>query len=183
MRFIVRGFDIFAAPLFKIDSEGRQVFFPWGFWGSGYVIADAEAAARLRRIVRTTWMVFFLVGIPVITLFARAETLTDFLAFVAIGSLSGLGMSLWFRWLARGLPRADLRLSMREAQDAQTRAMGRSGLLVMLALSLMLIVLGAVAIAIGGREGVWLGTILIAMFGACLAVFLWQWRRLQRLGG
>ena len=70
---------------------------------------------------------------------------------------------------------------MREAQDARTRAMGRGGLLVMLAMSLLLIGVGCLAIAVGGPDGHWAGSLLIAMFSGCLVVFVWQWRRLQRL--
>lgn len=183
MRFIVRCFDIFAAPLFKSDRGGRPVFFPWGFWGPGYVLPSQEAAERLRRSVRTSWAVLFLLGIPVISLIVLQAMAGDFLGFVAIGGAAGLGMSLYFRSMTRGMERSDTRLSMREAQDAKIQAMGRSGLRVMSALSLVLMVLGGAVLVGGGRDSVPLASAMVAIFGACVGAIAWHWRRLKRIGG
>lgn len=181
MNFVARWFDIFAAPLFKTDHEGRDVFFPWGVWGAGYILEDRRAADRLRKLVRGTWMAFFFIGIPILTQFVHVGTGRQLVVAGIVGAGFGLGASAWFKWQVRGRPRSDLRMSLREAQDAQTLAMGRGGLLIMLTLSLLLIALGVMAIAVGGRDGTWIGGLLIAMFGGCLGVFFWQWRRLGRL--
>ena len=182
MKSIARWFDFFAAPLFKTDRGGRSVFFPWGFWGSGYVLTSPEVAERVRCTVRATWAVFFLVGLPVFSLFARSAVAGDYLGFVILVG-AGVGMSLWFRWLARDMARSDLRLSMREAQDLQIQAMGRGGLRAMLLLSVGLLALGLAVLAAGGRDGVLIGGALVVVFGACLGGFMWQWRRLKQLGG
>lgn len=44
---------------FKSDSGGKQVFYPWGVFGKGYVLPDAAAEGKLRRFIRVHLMVAF----------------------------------------------------------------------------------------------------------------------------
>ena len=45
-------FDALASSSFKIAQDGRRLFFPWGIFGSGYVIGPEEAFVRLRQQVK-----------------------------------------------------------------------------------------------------------------------------------
>lgn len=37
--FLKNGKDL---DHFQLDSQGRKLFFPWGFWGSGFVVENQE---------------------------------------------------------------------------------------------------------------------------------------------
>ncbi|MDX2155220.1 MAG: hypothetical protein SFW09_01825 [Hyphomicrobiaceae bacterium] len=181
MRTVSRLLDIFIEPLFRTDPEGRQVFFPWGVWAAGYVLPDAVTAESMRRTLRTTWLVFFLVGIPLAILLMPLRDPVDLLPVIAASAIVSLAMLGWFRWLARDLQRSSMKLPLREAQDAQTRAMGRTGILAMMVLSLILMALGVATLVTAGHDRRWIGGLLIGMFGLCLVVLAWHWRRLSRL--
>ncbi len=172
MNAFMRFFDSFASPLFSEDAEGRQVYFPSGAWGAGYLPKDAAAADKLRTKVRYSFIVFFVVVLPVVIQFIPLDNPGDvpFLMGVSIGI--GLIFNIVLRFYALGLQRSDARITFGEARQRHLKTLGRGWLIAMIILSLPLIGLGAAILAIGEPEAAWLGWTLIAMFGACLVTFI-----------
>ena len=44
-------FDALTKASFKPDADGNTVFFPYGAWGKGRLIADADSAEQLKKFV------------------------------------------------------------------------------------------------------------------------------------
>jgi hypothetical protein len=44
-------FDSLFDGLFKKDSKGKSFFYPWGFFGKGYILPDAETKQKMLDII------------------------------------------------------------------------------------------------------------------------------------
>lgn len=181
MNAFMRLFDSFAAPLFGEDSEGRQVYFPSGIWGFGYFLKDAEAAEKMRRRVRMTFLFFFVLIIPIFNKIVPLNSPKDIPLLLGACASAGLFLYILLRWYARGLPRSNTRMTYREASERQVRTLGRGWLIAMTILQVPLIGLGVAVVAIDDPEMKWLGWSLIAMFSACLILFILKLRDYARM--
>ena len=181
MNAVMRFFDSFAAPLFGEDPEGRQVYFPSGIWGSGYVPKDAEAADKLRHRVRMSFLIFFVFIIPVFPQIIPLNTPSDIPLLLGASVSVGLMFHMLLRWYARGLPRSNTRMTLREANARHIKSLGRGWLIAGIILSLLLIGLGIAVVAIDTPGMKWLGWLLIAMFSACLVGFIVNLRSHARM--
>ncbi len=181
MNVFMRFFDSFAAPLFGPDAEGRQVYYPSGAWGSGYIPEDAQAADKIRRRVRMSFMIFFIFIVPAFTRIIPLNTPSDIPLLLGASVSMGLMFSFLLRWYARGLPRSNTRMTLREASARHVKSLGRRGLIAMIILSLPLIGLGIAVVAIDDPDMNWLGWVLIAMFSACLVAFIVKLRSHARM--
>ena len=113
----MRIFDSLWDNYFKKDEEGRNVFFPFGILGSGYLV-DNVLEQRSRLFMNCT----FAVGMPgliwlVIQIFTADVTTQTALAYLLI-ILAYLGViPLGLKILIRGAPKSDLKLSYEEAVE------------------------------------------------------------------
>src|SRR5512137_2958826 len=48
---VVGYFDALSGSGFKKDERGRSVFYPWGVFGKGRVLPDAETEKKVRAFV------------------------------------------------------------------------------------------------------------------------------------
>jgi hypothetical protein len=97
---------------FKRDSEGRLLFFPWGF-GAGRIVPDVVVEQRLRQGCRWLTIGIFVVIVPILAFFNGFTQLkgVDFLWFMLGCVVVGFMSQLYPVWLSRGLVRSDERLS------------------------------------------------------------------------
>lgn len=59
-------FDTFSTGFFKISSQGDCLYYPWGFFGSGYIVEDYwKTRLQSRRLGRLTLWVLFAFAVPV----------------------------------------------------------------------------------------------------------------------
>jgi hypothetical protein len=178
MRFLMRYFDSLTNPLFKQDAEGRHVFFPMGVLAAGRTLPDADAAEVMRRRVRGMYMAFFCVVIPIVGGAAGVIGRTDWRVSIGFGLVAGLLMSGCMLYLARGLPRSDVRLTLGEAQQAQSRALGRGWIKTLLVMSSVFVAGGMAMALIETGSSRLMGLFAAVFFAACAAVF---WRQLRML--
>lgn len=40
-----------ADKSFKVDESGRTVFFPWGYFGKGYILVDKAQEEKIRKVI------------------------------------------------------------------------------------------------------------------------------------
>jgi hypothetical protein len=179
MRFFTRYFDSLTDPLFKQDADGRHVFFPAGVLAGGRALPDAAAAEVLRRRVRAAYIGFFCVVIPIAGGAAGLAGQTDWRVATAFGLVAGLLMWGYMLFLARGLPRSDARLSIREAQQVQSRALGRGWIKTLLVTASVLVLGGLATVLMEAGSARLTGLFAAIFFGACAVVF---WRQLRMLG-
>lgn len=125
-------FDGMIAGLFRPEeATGRTIFFPNGVIGRGYVLPDAAAEQRVRRIMR--WV---MIGTLAMTVGGMQVLLAVFgqpMAWpwepwaIAIAGLA-VFTTIWStikRRLIAGLPVSDQRLTFSEAFTAQTLGLPR----------------------------------------------------------
>jgi hypothetical protein len=63
-----------ATGFFKTKDDGSRVFFPWGFWGRGYIITSDKEFERLHEQMSAWFTVLSLLGMPVIVWIMAFET-------------------------------------------------------------------------------------------------------------
>lgn len=80
-------FDTFSTGFFKLSEAGDCLYYPWGFWGSGYLVQDYwKTRNESRRLGRLTIWVLFAFAIPAgffhaYWLFLVAAVILQFLQF------------------------------------------------------------------------------------------------------
>jgi hypothetical protein len=154
MQILRRYLDGMVEPMFKRDASGRMLFFPVGMFSQGRVLPDDAAADRVRSGVRLSYLIAFLIVIlGVIVLLRTAKTVSP--AVIAVGALAGgiLGglQALFHLALVRGLPLSDERLRYGDVLAAQSSAMGSGWMTALFAMSAVLTVGSAAALAIDPR--------------------------------
>jgi hypothetical protein len=100
------------ALYFKSVSNGQKLFFPWGYWGRGYVVASDHDFERLRRQLRASQRFCTLLAVvllPVVMI--QQNWILAFCCFVAF--LFAFA-AVWTRHLVAGLERTNERLSPQE---------------------------------------------------------------------
>jgi Ca2+/Na+ antiporter len=155
-------FDALTSSCFETAQDGRKLFFPWGVWGRGYVVASEQDYERLRRQVKA-YMVVALVPI-IVTAALRA-----YVGALVIAMLLVVFYLVWMRFLLRGLLPSDERLSVQDSMTAQARAHSAAGLWLLEIGALAFVGLGIVIIVID--PGNWLIALgSIVFFGFCAGV-------------
>jgi hypothetical protein len=129
-------FDGLTSANFKTAQDGRKLFFPWGYLHRGYVLASEQDAERIRKQLKTYYVVLIaaIIGTSMIH------------AFIVSAAVAGLGMivyGIWARRQVAGLQPGGESMSFGESAAAQARAYGARRLWMMEACSLLLAAGGA----------------------------------------
>ena len=155
-------FDALTNSCFKTAQYGRKLFFPWGVWGRGYVVASEQDYERLRRQVKA-YMVVALVPIIV------TAALQAYVGALVIVVLLVAFYLVWMRFLLPGLLPSDERLSVQDSMTAQARAHSAAGLWFLEIGALAFVGLGIMIIVIDpGNWLIALGSIIF--FGFCAGI-------------
>jgi hypothetical protein len=176
IRGIAMGyFDAVTSAFFKTAADGRRLYFPWGSWGRGYVLASEHDYERLRRQIKI-WQIAILVVIflaPIITPIIRdqygAIGSPAFVAPAIVVLLLGFQW-LWSRSVVKHLQPSDERLSWQENMATQARLLG-PGWLWLMEIVALVFVAGGIGIIVS-YPSAWLpGFALTVLFGCCAAIF------------
>jgi len=183
IRSMVTDFlDKIVDARFKRDTQGRLMFFPWGF-GAGRLVLDAAVEARLRRACRRLMIAMFAVAIPVMSAFNGFYQLTGlaFLGFFAACTAIGFASQLYPAWLSRNLPRSDERISYPAAMMQSLDRFGRKFLVFGLMTSIMFTAVAAAMLAFppegaANPVGMMTGVLVFAPLAFVYAFALWRRR-------
>jgi hypothetical protein len=154
-------FDGLASSSFKATEDGQMFFFPWGTFGSGYVVASVAAFDRLRQYVK--------VYVTVSLLLTIAGVLWNGLLGGIVASLVLVTpYVLWARFECRHLVRTNERLSLQESVTAQARAYSTLSLSILTLIGSMFVAVG-MAIIVLDPESWLLASGVIVFFGLATA--------------
>lgn len=107
-------FDGLVGVYFKTAQDGGKLYFPWLYWGRGYVIASEQDGDRLRQKLKNYKVITLIVAVMV------GVWQNYVAAFIAAALLVGF-YAVWTRHLVAGLPTAGEKLSLREAAHSIAR--------------------------------------------------------------
>jgi hypothetical protein len=163
-------FDGLTNASFRKDSQGRDVFYPYGIYGRGRIVPDAETAQRLRSSIKRLYILLMAILPPAIVIIRLAQlSLVYLLLLVLAGAAISTG---YVRRLARGMPYSDERLTYRESLQNALRGYSRLSLVLLAILSAVFVALGVFILSLDPAENLWLALVLILFFGLGLLVFL-----------
>ncbi len=152
-------FDGLTSGNFKTAQDGRKLFFPWGYLGRGYVLASEQDGERMRRQLKTYYVVM-LVAI-VATSGTRA-----FILSAAVAALAIVFYAIWAgRQVARLQPAGEA-MSFRESSASQARAYGARSLWLLEICSLLFVAAG-IFIYVTDPTSRPMALLTLVFFGCC----------------
>ncbi len=131
---------IFVNQSFQKDATGKTLFYPWGFFGKGYLVENEAAEQVLRRFIRVS-EILMLVGV------IGAFILNPVWGVIA------LPVSVGFFWLALRKMVAKQKLKIAKSSKYSLQYLARSisyKRLVLVILSLTGIILLAIVVLVAG---------------------------------
>src|ERR671932_553050 len=154
-------FDGLIEGNFKTAADGQRLFYPWGVWGKGRVLADAHTEQRIRRFLK----VYYMVSLPLVIITVTTSQFSGFYyALVLIPAfvlVYGVGILL----LTRRLLATSERLRWSESLANSGRAHSGAMLWLMFIVCI-LFVIGGLGMILDLQE-VGMGLLSILFFGAC----------------
>jgi hypothetical protein len=164
-------FDALTSYAFKTAPDGRRLFFPWGWFGRGYIIGSGLDYERLRQRIKNYHIVAMVLTIG-------ALALLGLLAGLVVAAAMTLFYFAWTRYLRRGLQPSDETLSLQESIILQARAQSPVRLWIGEIFSIALVA-GGILILVSDR-GKWpiaIAAIVIFGLGAVASTFMLVLRR------
>lgn len=155
-------FDGLTSGSFKTAQNGQKLFFPWGYLGRGYVLASDQDAERLRRQVKTYYVVML------VAIVATSGT-HAFILSAAVAALAIVFYAVWARRQVARLQPAAEAMSFRESSVSQARAYGARKLWMLEASSLLFVAIG-VFIYITDPTNRPMALLTLIFFGCCAGV-------------
>jgi hypothetical protein len=158
-------FDALSGSGFKKDEQGRSVFYPWGVFGKGRVLPDAETEKKVRAFV----VRYYVISIVLLAIAGVGFGWVYALALVPL-------LMIWYHFKSRAMiaacPEAGDKLTLKESYVNSSRALNRKVLWSFLILSVLFAVGGLLILLVGtsGYDRIHGGGILL-FFGLCAVVF------------
>jgi hypothetical protein len=128
-------FDGLTSGSFKTARDGKKLFFPWGYLGRGYILASDHDAERLRRQLKTYYIVM-LVGI------VATSGVHAFITSAVVAGACIVFYAIWARRQVAGLQPASEAMSFSESSASQARSFGPRALWLLELCSLLFVVVG-----------------------------------------
>jgi hypothetical protein len=157
-------FEGLVAGNFKTAADGQRLFYPWSVWGKGYVLPDAHAEQRIRKLLK----IYYMVWLPlVIIIVSIASSFGFYYAFAYAFALIPVGLLVYgvvVRSLTQRLLISGERLRLTESLTLSASAYSRAILWFVLLVCTLFIISGIVMI-LDGQVG--LGLYIVLFFGAC----------------
>jgi hypothetical protein len=102
------------AVYFKTAQDGKKLYFPWLYWGRGYIIPSQPDYERLRRQLGTYKSVSFVLIVAVCAT-------QHYTAAFGLAVLIPAFYAVWTKHLVAGLETTDEKMSLKEALSSQAR--------------------------------------------------------------
>jgi hypothetical protein len=153
-------FDGLIEGNFKTAADGQRLFYPWGVWGKGRVLADARAEQRIRRFLK----VYYMVSLPLVIISVIAVQSSGFYYAYALIPLVLLVYGVGVLWLRRRLFASSERLRLSESLANSGRAHSRAILWFLIGVCI-LFVIGGIGMILDREVG--MGLLSTLFFGAC----------------
>ncbi len=155
-------FEGLADASFKQDSNGNNVFYPWGVLGKGRVLPDETTKTKLRTFV----IRYYQIMLPTAILLGIFRL---WLPAIVVLILLTLGFYLYVNQVTKDCPICTEKLTLKESYKNSANSHNTFMLWAMLLVSL-LFVLGGIWLFFKGRLFIGLGSVVF--FGLCSAVFI-----------
>ena len=154
--------------LFKVDENGRNLFYPWGSLGKGYIVTDKNIEARIRNFIAYYYACFF------ISLAAFLFTGYMKYAFVLLPPVF-IVWEIGTRSFTNTLVATEIRLTFSESMKKHAETRSRVFLLLAAVVSTVFVA-SSIAMFIT-RKSIWSG--LSVIFFVVLALVNWHVLRLK----
>lgn len=137
-------FDSLTSGAFKKDSQNRNLFFPWGIFGSGFIVESEERLNQIQKSYNKMWIVMLL----------SFFTLLAVLGFWVILLVPVCQAWQYFaiKKITKNLQRTTEKLKISETYKNSAKSFNLPLLILLELLSLVFVAAGVWIIAIGERS-------------------------------
>ena len=153
-------FEGLVAGNFKTAADGQRLFYPWNVWGKGYVLPDAHAEQRIRKLLK----IYYMVWLPLVIVIVSIVSSFGFYYAFALIPVGLLVYGVVVRSLTQRLLSSGERLRLTESLRISASAYSRTILWLSFLVSTAFVVSG-IAMILGGQTS--LGLFSILFFGVC----------------
>lgn len=158
-------FDALTSSSFKQDKSGKTVFYPWGVFGKGHVLPDAETEDRIRVFVRR----YYMISISVIIIVGGVVGYIYMLVPLPV-------LIIWYHFkskaLIAGCSVTHAKLTLKESFENSAKAHNEKTLWLLLIFSILFVAAGLVALIQGySSHSKIMGALGCLFFGVCAVTF------------
>ena len=153
-------FDGLTDAIFKKDVQGRDLFFPYGILGSGYVLTSEEQKNKIRKFIKIMYIVM-LPGIYV------AAMLIGFWIAIVILPIYYVWYYFMMKKMMTGLNKSEEKLKVSESYKNSARSHNLWVLIVLELFTFVFVIAGIFIIF--STANLWFGVLTILFFGFCSA--------------
>jgi len=151
-------FDGLVDASFKKDSQGKDLFFPYGILSSGYVLESEEHKNKIRKFFKTTYVIL----LPTIVI---VQIVVGFWLNLILLPIFYVWFYITIKKMTKDLQRSSEKLKTSEAYQNSARSHNLVTL-VLLEIASLLFVAGGIFILNRGAN-VMIGSASIGFFGFC----------------
>ncbi|MDP2206923.1 MAG: hypothetical protein Q8K65_11515, partial [Alphaproteobacteria bacterium] len=155
--FLMGLLDGLTDTAFRTDSAGRQVFYPWGSLGKGYVMRDVEHYQSMRSKIK--WM--YIIILPLLFISHSVFGIKGNLICLALYLIWHPAM---LKYWTSGLEISSERMTAAETRGNSAKSHNRGTLIFFVIMSVVFVLLGLWLIANGYF---WQGLLSSIFFGGC----------------
>jgi hypothetical protein len=156
-------FDTRIGVYFKTAKDGRKLFFPWLYWGRGYIVPSEPDCERLRRQLGT----YKSVSLVLVILVSATQNYTT---AMALAVLTLAFYAVWTKYLVTGLETTDEKMSLKEASTSQARNYSAFTLW-SLEIAALAFVISGIAVLVADTNERLIAILAIVFFGLCAVRF------------
>lgn len=176
-------FDGLTNGAFKVDDQGRRLFFLYGALGKGRLLPTEGDEIEMRRAFKGFYKYLMFAVMPVVIL-GNVFLHYSLATYMVLAALMILPAYIWIEVKARRYARVDSRISLGESYAGSARAHSFWMLIVLSVVSFLFVLLGiGLTLVLDGSDR-WIGIGGALFFGFCFAVITWMaiLNRRQRQG-
>lgn len=164
-------FEAISESYFRRNTEGQILFYPWGFFGKGYIVPDEEQKKILIKFFKRAGIVSLLYTYLVLFISKRFGFIIGFGFFI----LYTFAYYIVVQTLTRKFEKTEEKLPVLEFYANQSRSLSYLNIVLLGLGSLLFIVAGVWLIINGKKLGI--GILTIIFFGMCFIVSLYQLKK------
>ncbi len=167
-------FDGLTNGAFKIDEQGRRLFFLYGKLGKARLLPTEADDLSMRAKYKAFYIYGMLFVMPVIVILSVSST--PLIPLILVGTVLLAPAYIWLEIHARKYAKVDGKLTFAESYSNSAAGHNFWTLIVLTFLSSLFVLLGVILIALGPAEARWVGAGCVLLFGGCAGVIGWMAR-------
>ena len=115
--------DTLADQALKKDDSGNTLYYPWGIFGSGFVLKSENTVKQIRKLYKIQ-MIYILINIPIMTVLVNVRA--NIFYWLVYLSIYLIAYYIWFHFaikkITQGLQKTKEKIKISEIYSNQSKS-------------------------------------------------------------